>query len=422
MDDQLLRSYVERHFGKRITDRPDCEALSQQIFSKTHLFISYNTLRRFFRLAGNNDSNPSNSTLNILSIYCGYRSYDEFMRIALNSDPVLVAHNLLLSLQDEDNLTIDFLKDELEKLRDQRILFGVIPSIIQRTFFLGKTELLNRLFELEVIFNNKHYLHADLYFLMQLIGDELRKHHTLSEKIWKTWATIPLARFYYFELFVDMDNLIHSHHYAISHYYKASETKQDKLFALSLLFWKAFWSNNQREYNKLYNELTFIELTPELHPIPVARALNCLLVHEYRAGGKVSYELNQTIERYRKQYSNHPEPFFNYWIIEGLAITHQWEKCLAYIEELEENWNLKSHQYFHGGANEKLKIVALLCYKKLGKQYEVKQIKPTIVARNCYSFSRSYDLLFHPDWERFNEISEVTKSTYKLLIHQLHGF
>jgi hypothetical protein len=421
MDDQLLKNYVERQFGKRITDRPDCEDLSQQIFSKTHLFISYNTLRRFFRLAGNNESNPSNTTLNILSIYCGYRSYDEFMRIALNNDPVLVAHDLLLSLYDEEKLTIDYLKSELEKLRDQRILFGVIPSIIQRAFYLKKIELIKRLFELDVLFDNKHYLHADLYFLMQLIGEELRNQPALRQEIWKTWATIPHARFYYFELFVDMDHLIDSHFNAIKFYLDRSDTNQDRLFAISLLYWKALWTKNTVDIEYFDSQLRGIKLQLDFHPIPIARALNCIMVQEFRAKKELSAELTTTIEKFRMHFLNQPEPFFHFWIVEGMALTQQLKQCLLLIEELEENWNLKSHQYFHGGANEKLKILKLYCYTKLENHKDAQRIKAQIDPSLCYSFSRSYDLLFHPEYITFKQLSQLTMTTYKEFIKQLHG-
>ena len=52
MDLEKLQLSVESVFGKRIVNRPDCEDLSIAIFKKTKQLINYNTLRRFFRLAG----------------------------------------------------------------------------------------------------------------------------------------------------------------------------------------------------------------------------------------------------------------------------------------------------------------------------------------------------------------------------------
>ena len=52
MDKQNLQVAVERVFGKRIVNRPGCEELSSSIYNKTKLLISYNTLRRFFGIAG----------------------------------------------------------------------------------------------------------------------------------------------------------------------------------------------------------------------------------------------------------------------------------------------------------------------------------------------------------------------------------
>jgi len=43
-----LKQEIEKVFGKKVSNRPDCEALSLAIYEKTKETISYNTLRRFF--------------------------------------------------------------------------------------------------------------------------------------------------------------------------------------------------------------------------------------------------------------------------------------------------------------------------------------------------------------------------------------
>ena len=80
MNFENLKEEIEQVFGKKVSNRPDCEALSLAIYEKSKETISYNTLRRFFNLAGEkNTTSLSNSTLNILAKYCEYECYAEFL-------------------------------------------------------------------------------------------------------------------------------------------------------------------------------------------------------------------------------------------------------------------------------------------------------------------------------------------------------
>ena len=45
---QELKQEVEKVFGHKIQKRSDCESLALDLFSKTNIFVSYNTFRRLF--------------------------------------------------------------------------------------------------------------------------------------------------------------------------------------------------------------------------------------------------------------------------------------------------------------------------------------------------------------------------------------
>ncbi|HCX99428.1 MAG TPA: hypothetical protein DG754_04730 [Bacteroidales bacterium] len=74
---QQLKENIELKFGRKISYHKDCRALSECIISETSHLLSSSTLRRFFGLLATN-SNPSRVTLDILSTYCGYNSWDDF--------------------------------------------------------------------------------------------------------------------------------------------------------------------------------------------------------------------------------------------------------------------------------------------------------------------------------------------------------
>ena len=71
-----LKGEIEKSFGKRISTRGDCELLSDDLFRKTGVVISYNTIRRMFGLAEYRQ--PRVTTLNHLSNYIGFKSFQDF--------------------------------------------------------------------------------------------------------------------------------------------------------------------------------------------------------------------------------------------------------------------------------------------------------------------------------------------------------
>jgi hypothetical protein len=71
-----LKGQIEKSFGKKIITRGDCELLSEDLYKRTGVVISYNTFRRMFGLAEYRQ--PRLTTLNHLSNYIGFPSYQDF--------------------------------------------------------------------------------------------------------------------------------------------------------------------------------------------------------------------------------------------------------------------------------------------------------------------------------------------------------
>jgi hypothetical protein len=59
-------------------NRGDCQLLSDLIFEQQKKQISYNTLRRFFKVDKNANQKPSSQTLNVLSKFVGHANYFSF--------------------------------------------------------------------------------------------------------------------------------------------------------------------------------------------------------------------------------------------------------------------------------------------------------------------------------------------------------
>ncbi len=74
----VLKAQVEKTFGQKIARRQHAELLAQDIYLKTNILVSYNTIRRFFGMVAN--TTPRQTTLDALALYCGFKDYLEFSR------------------------------------------------------------------------------------------------------------------------------------------------------------------------------------------------------------------------------------------------------------------------------------------------------------------------------------------------------
>ena len=74
--ENIIKTETEYVFGRRVVSSRDCIDLSDEIYQRTRTQVNPNTLRRFFGLVKAPYS-PSQSTLTILSKYCGFHSAEE---------------------------------------------------------------------------------------------------------------------------------------------------------------------------------------------------------------------------------------------------------------------------------------------------------------------------------------------------------
>lgn len=89
----ILKKKVEEKFGERIRYSRQCEALSEAIFEATGERLSLVTLKRFFGFTSA-QVEPRLSTLDILSKYCGYVSFEIAESDILNSELISEFRNV----------------------------------------------------------------------------------------------------------------------------------------------------------------------------------------------------------------------------------------------------------------------------------------------------------------------------------------
>ncbi|MDB4516999.1 hypothetical protein N9089_05305, partial [Crocinitomicaceae bacterium] len=75
-----MKKNIEVKLGREIRRRGDCQYLSDRIHEELDKTLSYNTIRRAFGVELDCKIKPRNSTLNILSKFIGYKSFEKFSK------------------------------------------------------------------------------------------------------------------------------------------------------------------------------------------------------------------------------------------------------------------------------------------------------------------------------------------------------
>jgi hypothetical protein len=395
MDLEKLQDAVERAYGKRVVNRPDCEELSITIFKKSKLLISYNTLRRFFGLAGQkNNSTVSKATLDVLAIYCGFQSYFDFCTQLESIDNLGKLYKVQLEVVQQNPLDLSTIEQCLSQFENNEHLYSLMNYITVVAFKKGDIAFLKQLFTIQRVFNGDHYLHPHLYYLIQTIGVQVQSHPEIATELWKSWAQDTKARFYYFELFVDMCNLIQSHYIGIEFYLAHTKEKQAIIFATSLLTWRFLLLNDlARAKEQFISEYTLEDLC-SIHPIPAARFLNNKLLMEYLDNGTVSADVQEEIATVFRYFEKNTHPFFEHFICEGLVITGYYELALFYIRAANKKVQMNLSFYLIG-SNERFKILESYCLMRIGEQTASRSLKEGVQLELLDSFSASYDSVFY---------------------------
>jgi hypothetical protein len=127
-----LKTEVEKTLGRRIATRGDCELLADDLYQKTGAVLSYNTFRRLFGVI--EFRKPRESTLDALSVYVGFQSFQDFVKRFSEVDTWPMWEHLYVVLSESDAQNI---LEFLHFRKRQQNQFTITFTIVVR-------ELLNR--------------------------------------------------------------------------------------------------------------------------------------------------------------------------------------------------------------------------------------------------------------------------------------
>ena len=111
----ILKTITQKKLSLKIENYNSSKMLSEIIYTETGIEISYNTLRRFFGIV--KTVKPSNYTLDTLSLFNGFKSYNDFvMNFHLKNRWKEEFH--MISLMERPESLLTYIKNNLHSNRD----------------------------------------------------------------------------------------------------------------------------------------------------------------------------------------------------------------------------------------------------------------------------------------------------------------
>jgi len=150
----LLKKEIEKKIGKRVTNRGDCELVSNVILETLGLEISYSTIRRFYGLI--NETKPNNKTLNTLAKFVGYKNYIHFSQNYNYKQKIDLTEIIYKTVSENDPKEIIKLVNKTKKSSEDFI--SLIIILIRELWHNENYNLLNKIFRLKALsFNSFSY-------------------------------------------------------------------------------------------------------------------------------------------------------------------------------------------------------------------------------------------------------------------------
>jgi hypothetical protein len=288
-----LKAEVEKTFGREISNRGDCELLVDDIYQRTGLVISYNTLRRLFAIIPYRK--PRESTLDALATYVGFRSFQDFTNRFTEVDSWPIWEHLFVILSDA---VPKELVELLRMRKKQQQQFTLSFTIVIR-------ELINRrdIDTLRLVFRDPMFQFSALpYDEVAQIGVLVGLHFRIvnDADFEQDLLKEPNFRDLVFKIFVDYTKLNEKYGQWVQFISQIEGLDEETMhFVRCLEVWKSALNHGHLAKSEV---ATLPVLNPKLHPILFGRILGLLVL-----GAKSKAEKEKWHQTMQQQLAAFPE-------------------------------------------------------------------------------------------------------------------
>jgi hypothetical protein len=260
----ILKKEIEKKIGKKVTNRGDCELVSNVILETLEVEISYSTIRRLYGLI--NETKPNKKTLNTLAKFVGYKNYIHFSQNYSYKQKIDLTDIIYKTVSENDSEDIINLVNKTKKSSEDFV--SMIIILIRELWHNENYNLINRIFRLKAL-NFNSFSYYEVLKIGNSIGLLIRKKSKIDPIFLNNINFLECVLL----IFVDYSSL--NKYYGDSlKIIKKNNFKYDiTLFSLALLEFRNFLNN------KNVNKITFkVSKTKRLHPILSGRLLSLKLL------------------------------------------------------------------------------------------------------------------------------------------------
>ena len=260
----ILKKEIEKKIGKKVTNRGDCELVSNVILETLEVEISYSTIRRLYGLI--NETKPNKKTLNTLAKFVGYKNYIHFSQNYSYKQKIDLTDIIYKTVSENDSEDIINLVNKTKKSSEDFV--SMIIILIRELWHNENYDLINRIFRLKAL-NFNSFSYYEVLKIGNSIGLLIRKKSKIDPIFLNNINFLECVLL----IFVDYSSL--NKYYGDSlKIIKKNNFKYDiTLFSLALLEFRNFLNN------KNVNKITFkVSKTKRLHPILSGRLLSLKLL------------------------------------------------------------------------------------------------------------------------------------------------
>lgn len=397
----ILKKEIEAKIGRKVTNRGDCELVSNVILETLGLEISYSTIRRFYGLV--NETKPNNKTLNTLAKFVGYKNYIHFSQNYSYKQKIDLTDIIYKTVSENDSENIINLVIKTKNSSEDFV--SLIIILIRELWHNENHDLINRIFRLkELNFNSFSYYEA--LKIGNSIGLLIRKKSKIDLQLLNNINFLECV----FIIFVDYSSLNKYYGDSLEIINKNNVREDITLFSTAVLEFKNFINN--KVFNPINVNATYKK---QLHPILSSRILSLELL---------SADQKKKLGILNAYHTSH--------LIKGNLTSHYYElfttsillKNTEIMFFLISKINLKVEFYFQKTHLNSFYLMCLFYYKLIGDvENETKFLKSFKLSECRDSYKEFLTLILHV--YLYNNTNEKTKkrnikAQYKILSKKLN--
>jgi len=369
---------VQKTLGSRILYSKDCILLSDDIYYKIQVRISAQTLRRFMNFIVDGVK-ISNTSLNYLSVYCGYENYQDFLELYIRNN------------NNVDSKEIKFIK----------LFFSINPKS-------SETD------------ENYHNASKNIAKLLFSNEDLLNSTSTFLSKN-------KAAQIFFFERFPFIDAISSGYSMHLTKYIKEKKNFEAQLFGNSLLYLGLALSNNSQS-SLFLNKINAIPDNLIFHPFPLARKYASNILDNYLTNNSVELEkwillsINEASnDRWKKEFIYFP--FFQFILADIFNLIERPIESEIMLQICELDYKRLPGFSLDEGYIEALDLIKAINLFQLGKLNDAKRILKRNKSKDIVFIMHDYFLIQRLLVEiNFIQSKESTKykKMYAEIIHLIN--